>query len=96
VNGPKVDPDDIRVHINNGAQVITWHADSSVASFDILGLEGNGEFERKSPPGKTVTIIDKADRPGEFPYTVSAVRASVGVANEVPVSIDPKITNDSH
>ncbi|RPI24364.1 MAG: hypothetical protein EHM61_17335 [Acidobacteria bacterium] len=91
-NRPRVNPDNIDVSVGNGAQVIRWDADSSIASFNILGLDGNGEFinQIQGPGGKWVTIVDKADRNGTWNYTVSAQPVAGG-----SVSIDPKITNGS-
>ncbi len=91
-NKPVVNPDNISVRVGNGAQVIRWDADASIASFDIGGLDGNGEFlnQVQGPGGKWVTIVDKADRNGTWNYTVSAQPASGNRGD-----IDPKITNGS-
>lgn len=91
-NKPVVNPDNIPIHTGNGAQVIRWDADPSIDSFNIEGLDGNGEFlnQVQGPGGKFVTIVDKADQNGSWNYTVSAQPAG---GNRV--AIDPKITNGS-
>jgi hypothetical protein len=82
---------DIVVPSGNGATVIQWTCDPSVASFTISGLDPN-EFTpaQSNPDVTTFQTTDRDDTAQDYTYTVSATHAATGARS----SHDPKITNE--
>ena len=83
---------DKTVHIKNGATVLRWEGDSTIAS--ITGINGlpdgpNGEFTTPQGSAKEWTATDKATKTGEWTYTIAGTKAD-GTAG----MSDPRITND--
>jgi hypothetical protein len=93
---------DISVPSANGATVIQWGCDSTVANFTITGLETVANFtitgldaSEFTPASSgtdvtTFTTTDRADTAGDYTYTVQATHALTGRRS----SHDPKIINE--
>jgi hypothetical protein len=82
---------DISVPSANGATVIQWGCDSTVANFTITGLDAS-EFTPASSGTDvtTFTTTDRGDTAGDYTYTVQATHALTGRRS----SHDPKIINE--
>ena len=82
---------DISVPKANGATMITWTCDTTVANFTISGLDDT-EFNPASSNSDvtTFTTNDRGDVAGDYSYTVQATHALTGAKS----SHDPKITNE--
>jgi hypothetical protein len=87
---PKPNLDPIMVPQANGATVIQWTADSTVASFQITGLD-SGVFTapQSSNGGKVSTSTDRNQNPATYSYTISGTQAGTGKVG----SHDPRIEN---
>ena len=80
----------ITVTMGNGATMIRWTCGSDVARFEIKDLDET-EFTPSHSKGQvpTFTTTDRADRAGDYGYTVVAVQKSTGQIS----THDPKIEN---
>jgi len=82
---------DITVPHANGATVIQWSCDSTVASFTITGLDATEFNPSQSNADVTnFTTNDRGDTAGDYSYTVQATHALTGAKSRH----DPKITNE--
>ena len=69
---------DKTVQIKNGATVLRWEGDSTIASItDITGLPDgpNGEFTTPQGSAKVWTATDKATKKGEWTYEIAGTKA---------------------
>jgi hypothetical protein len=82
---------DITVPSANGATVIQWTCDSSVANFTISGLDPNEFTPAASNPDVTsFSTTDRDDTAQVYTYYVDATHAATGTRSRH----DPKITNE--